>query len=76
MPINLLDVINALVAGWKKDGEWPPKSEAERNGERGENVGDAGTRRLARRSVGRVKRVLGMGRGVDELGRRDGVGQE
>jgi len=56
IPINLSDTIHALVAGWKKDGEWPPKGEAG-------DVGEAGTKRLARRSVGRVKRVFGMGRG-------------
>ncbi|TVY80373.1 hypothetical protein LSUE1_G007472 [Lachnellula suecica] len=25
-PINLSDVINSCVKGWKRDGEWPPKS--------------------------------------------------
>lgn len=75
VPINLLDVVNALVAGWKKDGEWPPKSEAESVGL---GAGEVGTRRLARRSVGRVKRVLGMGRGrgVDDAGRGNGVSEE
>lgn len=64
-------MVHALVAGWKKDGEWPPKSEAEKGGggqvdggAEGEQVG----KRLARRGVGRVKRVLGLGRGVDDEG--------
>jgi hypothetical protein len=25
-PINLSDMIRSCVAGWKRDGEWPPKS--------------------------------------------------
>ena len=25
-PVNLQDVISACVQGWKRDGEWPPKS--------------------------------------------------
>lgn len=25
VPINLLDLIRALVSGWKADGEWPPR---------------------------------------------------
>ena len=79
MPINLQDVVNALVAGWKKDGEWPPKSEAEKAGNvdgGGEEnrangfsrVGTGGGRRLARKGVGRVKKALGLGRGVDSRG--------
>ncbi|KAG9256715.1 uncharacterized protein F5Z01DRAFT_634290 [Emericellopsis atlantica] len=24
-PVNLADTINALVMGWKRDGEWPPR---------------------------------------------------
>ncbi|KAK0513869.1 hypothetical protein JMJ35_003591 [Cladonia borealis] len=27
VPINLRDIVSALVQGWKKDGEWPPKGE-------------------------------------------------
>ncbi|MCJ1460153.1 hypothetical protein MMC28_010532 [Mycoblastus sanguinarius] len=79
VPINLQDVVNALVAGWKKDGEWPPKSEAEKAGNvdgGGEEnrangfsrVGTGGGRRLARKGVGRVKKALGLGRGVDSRG--------
>jgi len=84
IPVNLKDIVHALVAGWKKDGEWPPKSESEKSGARGENLGlvggDASTRReaqrLAKRSVGRVKRVLGMGRGIDGPGRGEGRREE
>ncbi|KAH9898662.1 hypothetical protein F4778DRAFT_771710 [Xylariomycetidae sp. FL2044] len=25
-PVNLVDVIRACVTGWKRDGEWPPRS--------------------------------------------------
>ncbi|KAG8531150.1 uncharacterized protein KY384_004508 [Bacidia gigantensis] len=84
IPINLKDMTQALVAGWQKDGEWPPKSEAAenecdaRNGRftsRGGHssrlsrdvlddsiqIGARTGKKLARRSVGRVKKVLGMG---------------
>ena len=74
VPINLKDVVHALVAGWKKDDEWPPKSEPEKaaaaEGPRGEG------NRLARRSVGRVKRVLGLGRGIDGVAQGEGSREE
>ena len=60
VPINLSDMVQALVQGWKRDGEWPPKNEAEKNGHVNGHTKGSG-RRLARRSVGRVKRVLGIG---------------
>lgn len=59
VPINLKDVVNALVAGWKKDGEWPPKSDAEKAQTVEADAG--GSRRTVRRSVGKVKKVLGLG---------------
>ncbi|KAI9848985.1 MAG: hypothetical protein M1837_005876 [Sclerophora amabilis] len=30
IPINLADMTGALVAGWKADGDWPPKGTGER----------------------------------------------
>ena len=75
IPINLHDLVNALVQGWQNDGEWPPKTEAERmladaraataaaarDGEpNGIKDGDGGGKRLARKSVGKVKKVLGL----------------
>ena len=77
VPINLKDVVNSLVAGWKKDGEWPPKSETEKAGQAqaaiGEGIGmGPHSRKAVRRSVGKVKRVLGFGHGEDE----DGVEEE
>lgn len=78
IPINLKDVVNALVQGWKKDGDWPPKTEAEKSGGGGgEGKGrtDGGVvvgRKAVRRSVGRVKRVLGLGHGIDGAGRGEG----
>jgi len=77
-------VVNALVQGWKKDGEWPPKSEAEKAANGGNGGGGAGEggggvergavvgRKAVRRSVGRVKRVLGLGNGIDGAGRGEG----
>lgn len=58
IPVNLGDVVRAMVEGWKRDGEWPPKSKyGEEEGGKGE-VGEEGR---VRRGVGRVKRVFGMG---------------
>ena len=56
IPINLSDVVGALVLGWKKDGEWPPKGEGTGAGDvvRSEKSG------LARRGVGRFRKVLGL----------------
>lgn len=76
VPINLKDVVKSLVAGWKKDGEWPPKSDAEKAGlahaATGEGMGmgmgmgiGAHPRKAVRRSVGKVKRVLGFGHSED-----------
>ena len=67
IPVNLSDMVAALVQGWKQDGEWPPKSEAERSG-----VGvRRGGKRLARRGVGRFKQALRFRRGTAE-GRKEG----
>lgn len=75
VPINLKNIISSLVVGWQKDGEWPPKSEAEKAGQAqaaavaGEGMGiGAHPRKTVRRSVGKVKRVLGFGHGEDEGG--------
>lgn len=67
VPINLSDMVGALVQGWKADGEWPPQSgvpEAEseaRSGVRAFAVGTRNGTALARRSVGKMKKVLGLG---------------
>ena len=66
------------MQGWKKDGEWPPKMEGEKNGngvDGGEGVGGGG-RKAVRRSVGRMKKVLGLGGGIDGPGRGEGRGEE
>ena len=87
IPINLADVTRAMVAGWKADGEWPPKpttSEpaiakrkkkkkkdaiASHSGQ--EDILPILDRRerisLASRGVGKVKKVLGMGKRLDEM---------
>lgn len=79
-------MVNALVQGWKKDGEWPPKSEVEKpsvSGAGGDRVGVTGAhggvdvgRKAVRRSVGRVKRVLGLGNGIDSPGRGEGRSEQ
>ena len=74
VPVNLQDLINSLVAGWKKDGEWPPKSDAEiaaqaKAADKKDRTGmNANSRNAVRRSVGKVKRVLGLLHGEDEGG--------
>ena len=68
IPVNLKDVVCAMVEGWKRDGEWPPKdSEGQvyqgkggaANGNTG-TLGDGIGRAFAKRGVGRMKRVLGL----------------
>ena len=77
IPINLKDVVNSLVVGWKKDGDWPPKSDAEKDSQAqaeaaGEVLGlGAHPRKAVRRSVGKVKRVLGFGHGENECGEEE-----
>ena len=76
VPINLKDVVSALVSGWKKDGEWPPKSEAEKASQAqaaaGEGMGmGAHPRKAVKRSVGKVKKVFGFGHGEDDGGEEE-----
>ena len=71
VPVNLKDVVRAMVDGWKKDGEWPPKDSEGRvyqgenattNGVGGASVNGIG-KALAKRGVGRMKRALGFDKG-------------
>jgi hypothetical protein len=71
IPVNLSTIVSALVQGWKKDGEWPPKGEAGVSAGGGTGGGEG--RKKVRRSVGRVRRALGLGVGVG-VG-VDGVGR-
>lgn len=57
MPINLKDVVRAMVVGLKADGEWPPKGEVQVEAGKGVLNGTAGGK--VRRGVRRVARVLG-----------------
>ena len=70
IPVNLKDVVCAMVDGWKRDGEWPPKDSegqayhgkgAAANGNTG-TLGDGIGKAFAKRGVGRMKRVLGLER--------------
>ena len=73
IPINLKDIVNALVQGWKKDGEWPPKSEAEKTSAAKIGVDGYGDGRMAvKKGVVRVKKALGLGGGIDAPGRGEG----
>ena len=68
IPVNLKDVVCAMVDGWKKDGEWPPKdSEGQvyqgKGGAANWNTGTLGDgigKAIAKRGVGKMKRVLGF----------------
>lgn len=74
IPVNLKDIVNALVSGWKKDGEWPPKSDAEKADGMGLGmVMGTGSlpRKAVRRSVGKVKRALGFRHGEEEGGEEE-----
>lgn len=83
VPINLKDMVNSLVQGWKKNGEWPPKSEAEKAAAArtggGSGAGIAGGhggvdvgKKAVKKSMGKVKKVLGLGNGIDGPGRGEG----
>ena len=105
VPLNLSDVVRALVQGWKDNGDWPPKGSleadagvakgrlsADRSGRKrffggdgaGKGMGTAdekifsaegkllgkSTTGLAKRGVGRMKKVLGLG--TEEKDKIDG----
>lgn len=110
VPINLSDVVRALVQGWKENGDWPPKGSLEaeagvvkgglgaggsgRKGlfggdgvgagkgvgtadekifsAEGKLLGKSTTTGLAKRGVGRMKKVLGLG--TEEKDKIDGGG--
>ena len=66
VPINLHDIVGALVKGWKDNDEWPPKNEVERaamaEGDDGlEGLGasmSTGMKNGVRKRMGKVKRAL------------------
>lgn len=59
IPINLLTLINALVQGWKDDGEWPPKPGPLEKSFTRKKGGD-GSLRSGVKAVGRVLRLTGV----------------
>ena len=78
VPINLNDIVGALVRGWKDNDEWPPKSEAERAPMRDGviDIGDmpsTGVKNGVRRSMGKVKKALGLSGASDGTGGDKGV---
>ncbi|KAG6997474.1 hypothetical protein G7Y79_00040g076390 [Physcia stellaris] len=62
IPVNLKDIVCAMVDGWKRDGEWPPKDSQGQvyQGKDAATKGDGVGKALAKRGVGRMKRVLGL----------------
>ena len=60
VPINLLLLTDALVQGWKDDGEWPPKqAPVEKSIGRKKNSGHESSLKSGVRAVGRVLRITG-----------------
>lgn len=60
VPINLLVLVQALVQGWKDDGEWPPKQgPLEKSIGRKKGAGHESTLKHGVRAVGRVLRITG-----------------
>ncbi|KAI4158599.1 MAG: hypothetical protein LQ342_007297 [Letrouitia transgressa] len=61
-PINLKHMVNALVQGWKEDGEWPsPTKDDGRRGIKERIIEEGeGMQRVARKSVVKMKKVLGL----------------
>ena len=69
VPINLLVLTQALVQGWKDDGEWPPKvGPLEKSIGRKKAGGQESTLRHGVRAVGRVLRITG---GESSVGGRE-----
>ncbi|KAH6688291.1 hypothetical protein F5X68DRAFT_78848 [Plectosphaerella plurivora] len=70
-PVNLSDMMRACVAGWKRDGEWPPRPSAPEptlvaiRKKKRASVGGEGARRLSIPFLGRNERTEG-----DDGGRR------
>ena len=68
MPVNLKDMVCAIVDGWKRDGEWPPKDSEGRVYQVNDlsaqinavTMGDGMGRALAKRGVGKMRRARGL----------------
>jgi hypothetical protein len=67
IPINLSDVVKAMVQGWKKEGEWPPKPTqleplAGRRKKAVSNSKGSTTEKesLLEKSVGKVRKAFGL----------------
>ena len=69
-PINLQTVVSSCVEGWKRDGEWPPRSTVENNAlmSRRKEVGEAkksGNGGTWRKSLSKVFGARGSGGAVN-----------
>lgn len=60
VPINLSDVTRSLVAGWKENGEWPPRPSAPEPIIAGKKKKPDGSGHHLKKSVQAVGRVLGL----------------
>ena len=69
IPINLQTLVNAMVKGWKDDGEWPPKvgapepSIGRKKASEGAGV-SVGSFKNGVRAVGRALRLTSAGPNV------------
>lgn len=65
VPINLQNLVHALVQGWKTDGEWPPKTAVPEKSIGRKRGSHSGGLREGVKAVGRVLRLTG----TSEVGR-------
>lgn len=68
VPINLQNLVHALVQGWKADGEWPPKTAVPEKSIGRKRGSHSGGLREGVKAVGRVLRLTG----TSEVGKGEG----
>lgn len=68
VPINLQTMVNALIKGWKDDGEWPPKpAPLEKSIRKKKGSNESGLKHGVK-AVGRVLRITSNDHGEKEKG--------
>ncbi|KAK5705077.1 hypothetical protein LTR97_002191 [Elasticomyces elasticus] len=77
VPINLTTLVSSLIAGWKADGEWPPKSVPLEPsiGRRKAKAGSAGGESSLKsgvKAVGRVLRLTGISETSSQRAKEEG----
>ncbi|KAK1818853.1 hypothetical protein LTR12_006780 [Friedmanniomyces endolithicus] len=78
VPINLQNLISALIEGWKADGEWPPRSTplepsiGRPKVRAGAGAGGEGSLKSGVKAVARVLRLTGMSETSGQRAREEG----